>query len=63
MSCEGGEDTLCSETSRGREEKNVNGKESRNEFLWSCPSIICDQELFITLVSEINRLHKLYSHV
>ena len=29
MSCEGGEDTLCSETSRGKEEKNVNGKESQ----------------------------------
>ena len=56
MSFEGGEDTLCSETSRRRQEKNINGKKVRNKFLSSCPSIIFDQELFITLVSEMNKL-------
>ena len=38
-------------------------KKVRNKFLSRCPTIIFDQELFITLVFEMNRLQKLYSHV
>ena len=38
-------------------------KKDRNEFLSNCPTIIFDQELFISLVSKMKRLHTLYSHV
>ena len=49
---------------REEERKNTEKEKNvRNEFLSSCPSIICDQELFIILVFEMNRLHKLYYHV
>ena len=44
-------------------EKNSNKKKVKNKFLSSCPIFVFDQKLFITFVSQINILHKLYSHV
>ena len=38
-------------------------KKVKTNFFSSCPTFIFDQNLFITLVSQINILHKLYSHV
>ena len=38
-------------------------KKSQKQFFSSCPAFVFDQKLFITLVSQINILHKLYSHV
>ena len=38
-------------------------KEVKNKFFSSYPTFIFDQKLFITFVSQINVLHKLYSHV
>ena len=35
----------------------------KNIFLGKCPIFAFDQKLFITLVSQINFLHKLYFHV
>ena len=38
-------------------------KESKITFFCICPTLVFDQKLFISLVSEIYILHKLYSHV
>ena len=38
-------------------------KKVKNKIFCSCPTFIFDQKLFITLVSQIIMLHKLYSHV
>ena len=38
-------------------------KKTQNKFFSSYPTFDFNQKLFITLVSQINILHKLYSHV
>ena len=38
-------------------------KKIKNNFFSSYPTLVFDQKLFITLVSQINILHKLYSYV
>ena len=43
--------------------KNLMKKKVKNKFFSTCPTFVFDQKLFITLVSQINILHKLYSHV
>ena len=45
------------------EKKNLMKNKVKNNFFSSCPFFVFDQKLFITLVSQINILHKLYSHV
>ena len=40
-----------------------NEKKVKNNFFCNYPTFVFDQKLFITLVSQINFLHKLYSHV
>ena len=46
-----------------KKEKNSIEKKVKNKFFSSCPTFVFDQKLFITLVSQVNILHKLYSHV
>ena len=41
----------------------IEKKKVKNNFFSSCPTFVFDQKLFITLASQINILHKLYSHV
>ena len=44
-------------------EKNSIEKKSKKKVFSSCPTFVFDQKLFITLVSQINILHKLHFHV
>ena len=44
-------------------EKNSIKKKVKNNFFYNCPTFVFDQNMFIPLVSQINILHKLYSHV
>ena len=43
--------------------KNNFNKKNVNFFGSNCPTFVFVQNLFITLVSQINLLHKLYFHV
>ena len=38
-------------------------KRVKKKVFSSCPTFVFDQKLFITIVSQINILHKLHSHV